>query len=223
MTRHVSSPARVLAGMAGLILLGAGPIRAQKISLAPTIGIYAPTTELVHSLVNGGDTIAFKQQVGLALGGRLGLWFGNRFGITVTGSFVPSKLQATVTQAGVSTEDQNKSDLWFGTGRVNLWLLPPTGFLSLGVNGGVGVVGRGKTTIDDPNNPGSTITDPSRSDLGGVVGATVGIRLGGLGVFVSADDYIYHPSVFEQLGAKPKTQNDIQISFGLGIPLGGKM
>ncbi len=213
----------MIAGMVGLISLGAGPATAQTVSLAPTIGIYAPTTDLVNSLVNGGDTIAFKQQVGLALGGRLGLWFGKRLGISATGSFVPSKLQATVTEAGVSNKNQNNSDLWFGTGRINFWLLPPTGLLSLGINGGVGLVGRGKTTIDDPGNPGMTITDPSRTDIGGVAGAMLGIRLGGFGVFVSADDYIYNPAVFEQLGAKSKTQNDIQISFGLGIPLGGKM
>jgi len=35
-------------------------------------------------------------------------------------------------------------------------------------------------------------------------------------VFVSVDDYIYNPSVFEQLGVKSDTQNDLQFSFGFG-------
>ncbi|MEP6571087.1 MAG: hypothetical protein ABJD11_00260 [Gemmatimonadota bacterium] len=222
MFRLARSTTRATLGITALISLAAGQANAQHLSIAPTIGIYAPTTDLVNSLING-DTVAFKQKVGLALGGRLGLWFGRRFGISVTGAFVPSKLQATVTQTGVQTQGQQNSDLWFGTGRVNLWLLPPTGILSVGVNGGVGVVGRGKTTIDDPSNPGSSLTDPSRTDIGGVAGATVGVNLGGLGLFVSADDYIYNPKVFTQLGAKPTRQNDIQISFGLGVPLGGKM
>lgn len=218
-----------LAGVAprvglGLLLLSCGirQAEAQSLSLAPTVGIYLPTNDLVNAVVSG-NTVAFKQKVGLALGGRLGLWFGSRLGISVTGAYVPSKLQATITQTGVQNGGPASSNLWFGTGRINFWLLRPTGIISLGLNGGVGVVGRGKTTIDDPNNPGSTLTDSSRTDVGEVVGATLGFHLGGLGLFVSADDYLYKPEVFAQLGAKPKSQNDIQVSFGLGIPLGGRM
>lgn len=216
------SAARVTLGFAVLISLVTCRASAQHVSLAPTIGLYAPTTDLIHGLING-DSVAFKQKIGLALGGRLGFWFGKRLGIMLTGSYVPSKLQATITETGFQTKGQNNSSLWFGTGRVNLWLLPPSGILSIGVNGGVGVVGRGKTTIEDPANPGSTLTDPARHDVGGVAGATAGINLGGLGFFVSADDYIYNPEVFTQLGATPRRQHDIQVSLGLGIPFGGKM
>lgn len=214
MRESVSRALRALTVVTALAALVAQPASAQRFSLAPTIGLYAPTTELVNGLVNGGGTIAFRQNVGLALGGRLGLGFGSRVGVTATGSYVPKSLQATVSQGGVSQNTDEYTNLWFGTGRLNVWLLPPSSILALGVNGGVGVVGRGETVVTDDT--GTQYSDPSRSDIGGVVGGTVGINLGLIGLFVSVDDYIYQPSVFEELGLKPKTQNDLQLSFGLG-------
>lgn len=210
-TRFVTRTALALATLA---LIATPPVGAQGFALAPTLGIYTPTTDLVNSLTSGGSTIAFKQQVGLALGGRLGLKFGPRFGITATGSYVPSKLQATVTETGITQEADDRTDLWFGSGRVNVWLLPPSSILSIGLNGGAGVVGRGATTVTDDN--GTVHTDVARTDLGGVVGGTVGINLRVFAVFLSVDDYIYNPSVFEQLGVKAETQNDLQFSVGLG-------
>jgi hypothetical protein len=187
---------------------------AQRFSLAPTIGVYAPTTDLVSGIVNGGGTVSFKQQLGLAVGGRMGLSFGSRVGISATGSYVPKSLQATVSETGVTQTTEEYTNLWFGTGRLNVWLLPPSSVFAFGVNGGVGVVGRGETTVYD--DAGTPYTDQSRTDVGGVVGGTAGINLGVIGLFVSVDDYIYNPSVFEDLGVKSQTQNDLQFSFGFG-------
>ena len=188
--------------------------RAQSFSIAPTVGVYAPTSDLINSVVTSGGTISFRQQVGLAVGGRLGLGLGSRVGITATGSYVPTKLQATISETGISQNAQEYTDLWFGTGRLNLWLLPPSSILAMGVNGGVGLVGRGETTVADQD--GNVYTDRKRTDVGGVVGGTIGLNLGVIGLFVSVDDYIYNPSVFEELGVKSQTQNDLQFSFGFG-------
>lgn len=186
---------------------------AQGLSIAPTVGIYAPTGDLLNTVTMSGNTIAFRQRVGLAVGGRLGVSFG-RVGISATGSYVPTRLQATITETGIAQNAQDYTALWFGTGRLNLWLLPRSSPLSLGVNGGVGLVGRGPTSVTDDD--GNVYTDVSRNDWGGVVGGTVGLNLGIIGVFVSVDDYIYNPSVFEQLGVKSETQNDLQFAFGFG-------
>jgi hypothetical protein len=204
---------RVLLGTALLCFLVSTGSQAQ-FSIAPTVGIYAPTTDLISGITDGGSTIRFKQQVGLSVGGRIGLAFGSRFGLSATGSYVPTQLQATVSETGFSQNQQDYTDLWFGTGRLNLWLLPPTSILAIGVNGGVGVVGRGETTVQDTD--GNLYTTPSRTDIGGVAGGTVGLNLGVIGLFVSVDDYIYNPGVFEELGVKSETQNDLQFSFGLG-------
>jgi hypothetical protein len=214
MLRIAARTLRALLVVAVLAALATPPASAQKLALAPTIGLYMPTTDLVSGIVNGGGTVSFKQNLGLAVGGRLGLKFGSHFGISATGSYVPKSLQATVSETGVSQNTDEYTNLWFGTGRVSVWLLPPTSVLSLGVNGGVGVVGRGETVVTD--DAGTQYTDPSRTDIGGVVGGTVGFNLGGFGLFVSVDDYIYQPSVFEELGVKANTQNDLQFSFGFG-------
>jgi hypothetical protein len=54
-----------------------------------------------------------------------------------------------------------------------------------------------------------------------VVGAALGFRLGGmLSFYVAADDYIYGTRIDETtLEADKKTQNDIHLSVGFGLPL----
>jgi hypothetical protein len=214
MMKTLARTLRVPSMIALAVTLAAPAARAQRLSLAPTVGLYAPTAQLVSGIVNGGGTVAFRQKVGLSLGGRLGLSFGSHFGISATGSYVPKSLQATVSQTGITQNTAEYNNLWFGTGRVNVWLLPPSSILALGVNGGVGVVGRGETVVAD--DVGNQYTDASRTDIGGVVGGTVGFNLGVIGLFLSVDDYLYKPSVFEELGLKSRTQNDLQFSFGLG-------
>jgi hypothetical protein len=64
------------------------------------------------------------------------------------------------------------------------------------------------------------VEDPT--DVGGVVGATVGFRLGSaLSFYVAADDYIYG-SRFDaaDAGDETKTQNDVQLAVGFGFPVG---
>jgi hypothetical protein len=213
MMRNMSKTRAALFGAAILSLVASTSAGAQ-VSIAPTVGVYMPTNDLVSAVIEGGSTISFKQQVGLAVGGRIGVAFGSRVGLTATGSYVPTQLQATVSQTGITRNRDDYTNLWFGTGRLNVWLLPPTSILALGVNGGVGVVGRGPTTVYDSE--GLPYTSPSRTDLGGVIGGTAGVNLGVIGLFLSVDDYIYNPSVFEELGVKSQTQNDLQFSFGLG-------
>jgi len=60
-----------------------------------------------------------------------------------------------------------------------------------------------------------------KSDVGGVVGATVGFNLGSfLNFYVAADDYIYGTSfVDENTLQETQTQNDVHLSLGFGIPL----
>ena len=68
---------------------------AQQLSISPTIGVYIPTSELLKA-ANGQE---FKQEIGLAVGGRLGLDFGPRFGILTSIAYVPSDLRLTFNQA----------------------------------------------------------------------------------------------------------------------------
>jgi hypothetical protein len=63
-----------------------------------------------------------------------------------------------------------------------------------------------------------------KDDIGGVVGTAVGFHLGSmLNFYVAADDYIYGTRIDETtLEADQKTQNDVHLSVGFGIPLAGR-
>jgi hypothetical protein len=54
--------------VAGVLLVaGTNALSAQRVSIAPNIGVYIPTTELVKA-ANGQE---FKQEISITLGGRL--------------------------------------------------------------------------------------------------------------------------------------------------------
>jgi hypothetical protein len=200
--------ARVL--LAGGVVLGsAHPVMAQRISLTPNIGVYIPTTELVKAA--SGEQ--FKQEMSFTLGGRLGVMLGNRLGLEFTGAYAPSDLKVTASGFGDQSEDAN---IFTGSGRVSFHIIPASSPVSFLVSGGVGVINRSGASYANAEN---------KTDIGGTVGASAGFRLGSLlRLQVSAEDYVYKPQA-EIPGFSPsdekKTQNDIHLSFGVGIPLLG--
>jgi hypothetical protein len=201
--------ARVLLVGGVLAVAGANPLAAQKISIAPTIGVYVPTTELVKA-ASGQD---FKQEISITLGGRMGLQLGSRLGLEFTGNYAPGNL--TITQSGFSDQSQD-ANIFTGSGRITYQLLPSSSPIGFQVTGGVGVINRSGDFYADVEN---------KTDIGGTVGATARFRLGSLlRLQVSAEDYVYKPKA-QIPGFGPsdekKTQNDIHLSFGIGIPLLG--
>jgi len=190
---------------AAIGLFAPGRAAAQRVSLSPTIGIYIPTSELVKA-ANGEE---FKQEVGLAVGGRLGLTLSPRFGIETSVSYVPSNLRFTFDETQTTTD----ANLLFGTARATLHVIPMTQPLWLSLNGGVSLVKRGGDAFEAAED---------KTDVGGVVGATVGFRLGSmLSFYVAAEDYIYGTRFDGTgLGDESRTQNDVQLALGFGFPVG---
>lgn len=193
----------------GLTLAAAAPAAAQRLSISPTIGVYIPTTDLY----NAATGQSFKQEVALSLGGRLGLWFSDRVGIQATANWVPSSLQYTLTPGGAT--QTGSADLWFGSGRLTVFLIKPSSPIYLAIGGGVGVVGRSGAAYD-------TLGVQSTSDVSGVASVGAGIHLGPLQLYATADDYIYTAQLTGTSITSSTQQNDIQLALGLGIPLGGK-
>jgi hypothetical protein len=189
-------------------LAQAVPAVAQKLSISPTIGVYIPTTELLKA-ANGDE---FKQEVGLAVGGRVGLDFSPRFGILTTITYVPSDLTLDL---ATGQQVKDKANLLFGSARATLYVLPVTSPVWLSVNGGGSYIRRSGAAYEGASD---------KDDIGGVVGATVGVRLGGmLSFYVAADDYIYGTRIDETtLQADKKTQNDIHLAVGFGFPVSGR-
>jgi hypothetical protein len=207
--RGNASVARVL--VVGGVLLAAGvhPLMAQRISIAPSIGVYVPTTELVKA-ASGQD---FKQEISITLGGRMGIQLGSRLGLELTGNYAPGNLK--ITQSGFSDQSQD-ANIFTGSGRISYQLLPPKSPIGFQLTGGVGVINRSGDFYANVAN---------KTDLGGTVGASARFQLGSLlRIQVSAEDYIYKPKA-EIPGFSPsdekKTQNDVHLSFGVGIPLLG--
>ena len=201
------SRALVVGGM--LLMAQANRLTAQGISFTPNIGVYVPTTELVRA-ASGEE---FKQEMSLTLGGRLGISLGKRLGLEFTGAYAPSDLKVTATGLGDQSEDAN---LFTGSGRISLQLVPYTSPVAFVVTGGVGVINRSGAFYADVQN---------KTDIGGTLGASARFRLGSLlRLQVSAEDYIYKPRA-EIPGFGPgdekRTQNDIHLSIGVGIPLLG--
>jgi len=191
-----------LALVALALVPGAGA--AQSISLSPNIGVYIPTSELVRAA--GGQE--FKQEISLLVGGRLGIGFGQRVGLTITGDYSPSELRFNL----AGSEDRTPGNVLTGSGRLSVNVLPPVSPLIVLLHGGASVIRRGGEAFED---------QLDRTDIGGVAGATVGFRLGSLlSFYVNADDYIYNASFTGGTATEQVLQHDVHLSFGLGVPLG---
>ena len=194
--------------VAGVLLVaGTTAVSAQRVSIAPNIGVYIPTTELVKA-ASGQE---FKQEISITLGGRLGIFF-SRLGLEFTGDYAPSKLKITSTGLG-SKEDAN---IFTSSGRATYQVVPFTKPVAFLVTGGVGVINRSGAFYQDVE---------KKTDVGGTFGASVRFRLGRvLRLQLNAEDYIYKPRAdipgFAPTDQK-KTQNDIHLSVGLGIPFLG--
>jgi len=124
-------------------------------------------------------------------------------------SYVPSNLRFTFDQTQTTTD----ANLLFGSARASFHAIPMTQPLWLTLNGGVSMIKRGGQAYENLED---------KTDVGGVVGATVGFRLGSmLSFYVAAEDYIYGRKIDETtFDADSKTQNDVQVSIGFGFPVG---
>ena len=186
------------------LLVAATPASAQ-VSLSPNIGVYIPTAELARAAA--GEE--FKQEISLLIGGRLGIGFSERLGFTATADYSPSELRFNA----AGSEARTPGNVLTGSGRLTFQVLPPASPVLLMLHGGASVIRRGGEAFED---------QLDRTDIGGVAGATAGLRLGMLSFYVNADDYIYNATFEEGTATEQVRQHDIHLSFGLGVPLGSQ-
>jgi hypothetical protein len=194
--------AAMLAGLAAV-----QPAMAQRVSLAPTVGVYIPTEELLKA-ASGQE---FKQEIGIAVGGRLGINFTPRLGFQAAGSYVPSTLRFALNREQRATD----ASLFTGVGKLTFFLIPPSRVVAFQINGGVAVVTRGGEAYRDLQ---------EKTSVGGTAGAQLSFKLGPLpGIQLAAETFVYKQNLdgLAAIGEAP-TQKDLQLSIGLGFPLGGQ-
>jgi hypothetical protein len=197
-------------GVAGaaiiMVAVATSSLTAQGVKLVPDIGVYVPTQDLID-VANGGQ---LQQQISLSIGGKLDIWFSKRIGIQGTGSYAPSQL--TFNTSGPSIQED--ANIFLGSGRLMIYLIPPTSPVSFMINGGVGLVNRSGAAYAELDD---------KTDLSGTFGAALGIRVGSfLSLKFSGESYIYNPDFLNSAVEEVSNlQNDLNLSVGFGIPLMG--
>jgi len=198
------------------LLLVPTSLQAQSFSIAPELGVYMPTQPMLSAVVGGQtpQTAEFKQEISLSIGGRMALGFGERFGVEISGAYMPSSV--TLSASGVSVDTTLAANLITGTGQVWFQVMPSSSPVSLGLSGGLSVTSRGGEAF---SGAGDT------TELGGVLGVSLGLRVGPfIHLMVTAEDYIYNLDpdlVGLPAGTTSPTQHDVHLNFGVGIPLLG--
>jgi hypothetical protein len=214
------SAARIAAVAIAALLAAAGPIplaaqagapaKSTGLSLTPYIGVLVPTKDLLDY-----NSQVTKLKAAITFGGRLGIGLGSRVGIEGDLGYSPGSLEFSSTGTSVNQDVK----IWTGSGRLTVYLIPRTSPFWLGVSGGVGAVRHSFSQ------GGYSGTSPiaAKTDVGGVAGASAGIRLGRvLAINVGVEDYLYKAS-FDVNGTptSERSQHDFRFTGGIRIPFIG--
>lgn len=205
-----------------MILLAAAPLTAQVgapatkkgISLTPYIGVLVPTADL-FTYGSGTTTQTTRISAAITFGGRLGIGLGSRFGIEGDVGYSPGSVDY---EAGTGASFNHDVRILTGSGRATFYLIPRTSPFWIGVSGGVGAV---RHTFKTGTTGAATI-EPG-TNVGGVLGASVGFRIGRLlAINAGVEDYLYSAS-FDVNGAMTteKKQHDVRITGGVRVPFLG--
>ncbi len=213
--------ALVAVSMAGSTFAQTGvPGTKTGLSLTPYLGVLIPTADLL-SYQNGTTTEVTKVSIGFVVGGRLGIGLGRRIAIEGDVGYSPGSLDisaGTGTQGTTTAFNQDVTTLT-GSGKLTFYLIPRTSPVWIGVNGGVGAVRhklKAGGAAEQAGIKGGT-------DVGGVVGAIAGIRLGRIiAINFGVEDYLY-TAEFDHLNAKvsEKKQHDVRFTGGVHFPFIG--
>jgi hypothetical protein len=196
-----------------------------RIELTPFVGMYAPVADIIQLSDPSGSglTLTFSQKSAFTFGVRLGYGISDRaalegaFGYTASdvkveiGGFGSVALGGTVMQ---------------GSARVRYRLNAPTSATGWHLIGGLAMISRGGEVWDSLQTGGLSVD--GRTDVGAVIGGGVTLPVGKkLALRIDVEDYI-HQAKFTlnaqgtQQDTESQLQNDLVLSVGLAIQLGGR-
>jgi hypothetical protein len=196
---------------------GTSQLQAQGggFSLSPYVGVVMPTADLLTlSKGTGTGTQSLKLSTAITVGGRLGIMFGSRVGILADVGYSPGSLNFDSTGVTANTDVTTTS----GVGKLVVYLIPSTSPVWLNVIGGGGAIRH-----SFKNAAGTLSGLKDGTNIGGVIGAGAGIRLGQfIALTGNVEDYLYDAS-FDNSGTKTseKKQHDVRITGGIRFPILG--
>jgi hypothetical protein len=207
--------------LAVAMLLPASPAFAQVgspaaktgFAITPYLGVLIPTKDLLDYSSSGN--VPTKLGVAITFGARVGIGIGSHIGIEGDLGYSPGSLEFSSTGTAVNQDVK----VWTGSGRLTLYLIPRTSPLWLGISGGVGGT---RHSFSQNGYSGPSDIKPG-TNVGAVLGASAGIRLGRIIAFnFGAEDYLYNAS-FDVNGTKTaeKKQHDIRLTAGVRVPFLG--
>jgi hypothetical protein len=177
------------------------PAAAQgNVNLVPWVGLYVPTSNSFSRLDED-----FERDVSFIGGARISFWGSDHLGFEATGGYAPADISG-------ETINDTSTDLLLANAKLMISISPVSSGFGFYVGGGGALLARGSDPFDD---------DESNTDLGGVIGA--GLRIGNedgrVGLRIDVEDYLYNGS----FGDDDDFQNDLVLSLGVSIALGGKV
>ncbi|HEU5217843.1 MAG TPA: outer membrane beta-barrel protein, partial [Gemmatimonadales bacterium] len=194
------------------------PAAKTGLSLTPYLGVLVPTADLL-SFQNGTATEVTKVSIGFVVGGRLGIGLGRRVALEGDVGYSPGSLDISSNSGTNSTAFNQDVTTLTGSGKITLYLIPRTSPFWIGINGGAGAVRhklKAGGAAEQAGLKGGT-------DVGGVVGALAGIRLGRIiAVNVGVEDYLYTAAFdLNNTTVSEKKQHDVRFTAGVHFPFIG--
>ena len=195
-----------------------------RIELTPFLGMYVPVADLIkESDPVSGLSVVFGQKSAFSLGARLGYGLSDR--AALEGAFGYTSSDVTVEVPGVGGTSISGTVLQ-GSARVVYRLNAPASPTGWHLIGGLAVTSRGGDIWSQIESSGTKVN--GRTDFGVVIGGGVRLPVGkGFALRIDVEDYISQAKFtlddgIQALDSESQLQNDLVLSVGLAIQLGGR-
>lgn len=195
-----------------------------RIELTPFLGMYVPVADLIkESDPVSGLSVVFGQKSAFSLGARLGYGLSDR--AALEGAFGYTSSDVTVEIPGVGGTSISGTVLQ-GSARVVYRLNAPASRIGWHLIGGLAVTSRGGDIWSQIESSGTKVN--GRTDFGVVIGGGVRLPVGkGFALRIDVEDYISQAKFtlddgIQALDSESQLQNDLVLSVGLAIQLGGR-
>lgn len=191
----------------------------QRVELAPSIGMYIPTGQLIETTVKGYDaTVGHRSRV--IFGASLTYWASPRLGVEGLWAYSASNLSVTLDSAYLGATADSSGSVMLGSVRVLYEVVSSdSGRLALAVVGGVGVAAHSGASYEFLKAFGGPLS--GSTDVGGVVGVSARFPTSpNLKIRVDVEDNIYSAGfTIGGIETAPRLQNDLVMRLGLSFQL----